>query len=292
MSLPARTSDANASQSKLVNLTSTMTEAIKAVSALIRLSVLIVILTAAWMNRDVIAPFLDNFFSSATHVEVGARGFTLDRQVSATRTIDEIVQRREKQGDGSVSGLNADYARGAIVRASRNAPAITGARILWVDGHPENNRLEESIFRDMGIDVRRALGTSEALRLLPGFSPDLIISNVIRPSDPQTPLSECPVHYFGVPNGVNSSLQQINSAANAGTGPTTGFAMAELIAKTSPEYVDPVRPRIIYYSASGGEILAAQCSRFVTNRVDVLLQGVVSALEELRWQKLDRYVTK
>jgi hypothetical protein len=155
-----------------------------------------------------------------------------------------------------------------------------------VDGNPSNNAAEQRILEDLGIVVRRALNTTEALSTIASFQPDVIISNVVRDGDISEPLHNCPAHYFDVPNGVSLSLPAINEATISGHGRATGFAMAEEIYDRFPALANHEQPRIIFYSASNGSVVTSQCARVVTNRTDVLLQNVVSLLEELHWPSL------
>jgi len=231
--------------------------------------------------RSYVGPYLASWLQSATHVSV--LGLSIDRP-AAELTITKIAARNATD----LPSIDAAYARGAIVRALRNAPAIVGARILWVDGQPQNNQDEESILTDMGIEVRRATNTKDALSLLPGYLPDLIISNVVRDGDEHLVLKNCPAHYFEVPRGLSVSLAQLNAETMAGTGRATGFSMAEAISNIEAlsVYTDHLQPRLIFYSASNGGISTSQCARTVTNRADLLLQSVVSGLEEVRWNKL------
>jgi CheY-like chemotaxis protein len=267
------------------NATATsITSIADALYSLVKLAIILLVIFVAFVNRGLIGPYMAEWLDTITHVEASTHGLSLDRQASAEKAIDQISLRND--ADPTSPRLNAAYARGAIARASRNAAAIAGARILWVDGHPENNKLEEGIFSDMGIDVRRALTTKEALTLIPDFAPDIIISNIVRSGDEQLPLQNCPAHYFEVPSGVATDLTQLNTDTMAGTGKATGFGMAEVISQRFPYYTDHAQPRIIFYSGSSGGVVANQCSRITTNRVDILLQNVVSALEEFRWPKL------
>lgn len=266
----------------VAGIAASVTSIVEAFSSLVKLVLIGAILVLAWSNRAAVGPYMARWLDTTTHV--GFLSLSIDRQVSAERTIAEIAQRTD--ADPNSPRLNVAYARGAIIRASRNAESIIGARILWVDGNPQNNELEASILSDMGIEVRRARNTGEALSLLPGFAPDLIISNIVRNGDEQLPLNNCPAHYFEVPSGVSVSLSKLNEDTMAGTGKATGFGMAEAISQKFPDYTNHAQPRLIFYSASNGGVVAAQCARTATNRVDVLLQGVVSALEEFRWQKL------
>jgi CheY-like chemotaxis protein len=266
----------------VTRIAASITSVIDALSSLAKLAIVAVILVVGWENRAVVSSYATQWLNGATHV--GFLGLSVDRQISADQTITKIVKRDEP--DPNLPKINESDARGAIVRASRNAAAIVGSRILWVDDKPHNNDLEVSILSDMGIETRRALSTKEALLLLPGFAPDLIISNVGRDGDQREPLNNCPAHYFDVPPNVSVNLSELNKQTMAGTGKATGFSMAEMISMVAPDYTNHLQPRLIFYSASNGGIVANQCARAVINRVDILLQTVVSALEELRWPRL------
>jgi CheY-like chemotaxis protein len=252
---------------------------VEALFALTKLAIAMTILIFAWENRLSVGTYLSQWLQSTTHFEF--LGLTLERQLSAQQKIDELAT---KPGSPQI---NISVARGAIVRASRNAPAVSGARILWVDQHSQNNDLETAIFNDMGIEVRRVISTDEALQTLNRFSADLIISNINRPDDRRAPLINCQAHYYQVPASIHDSLDHLNSTILTGNSEENGFSMAELISHVHPAFTDPEHPRIIYYTSVAGGFAASRCARLITNQVDVLLQNVVSALEESRWQRLD-----
>jgi CheY-like chemotaxis protein len=228
-----------------------------------------------------LGPYVVGWLDSATHVDVF--GISIDRP-AAERSLTKIAERK----DSALPGINLAYARGAVTRAIRNGSAIAGSHILWVDGHPDNNQDEANILNDIGIDVRRATNTKDALTILPSYQPDLIISNVVRDGDEHIALKNCPAHYFEVPAGLPIDLPELNSETMAGTGKATGFSMAEAISNIAAlaAYTDHDQPRIIFYSASNGGIAASQCARSVINRADLLLQSVISGIEELKWGKL------
>jgi hypothetical protein len=278
-------------------ITANIASIIEAMYSLIKLSILLIIIILIWINVDTVGPYAAIWANTITHLTANWKGssISVERQISAENAIiqiaketaNSIAQGSKQNSDNTPTPtFNTVVARGAIIRASRNAPAIDGAHVLWVDGHPENNQLEEGILKDMGIEVRRASTTKEALSLLPGFAPDIIISNIAREGDEQFPLQNCPAHYFEVPPGVPVNLDTLNAEVMAGTGKSTGYGMAEAISRQFPFYADHAQPRIIYYSGINGGVSVSQCARISTNRRDILLQSVVSALEELRWTKL------
>jgi CheY-like chemotaxis protein len=254
---------------------------LEAVTEFGKLALIVVVLLFLWDNRAPVANYVAQWLGSANKVSLA--GFSIERQLSAEKTIDEI-----KVSKGSL--VDADSARGAIARASRNAPSILGARVLWVDDTPDTNRLERQALDAIGIETFLAEDTREALVLLPRLHPDLIISDVIRDKDKAQPLKNCPAHYFQVPPGETEDLATFNKDLLDGHTKATGFSTAEAISSTplARDYTDRSNPRIIFYTSRAGIVAASQCGRVVTDRPDVLLHSVVSALEEIRSDKLKK----
>src|SRR5690606_17900531 len=58
-------------------------------------------------------------------------------------------------------------------------------RALWVDDHPDNNRLERRALEAVGIDFTLATSTDEAMKLLEKHSFDVIISDMGRREGPE-----------------------------------------------------------------------------------------------------------
>lgn len=256
--------------------------AAEALTELAKLALVIAVLVFLWSNREPVQNYALQWLDSASKLSFA--GFSIERQNSAEKTIDEI---KVKKG----SLVDVDLARGAIARASRNAPAIQGSRILWVDDHPTNNVLEREVLKTIGIDVFLADDTKEALVLLRRVAPDLIISNIARETDKAQPLRNCPAHYFEMPDGVAEDIATLNKNLLEGNTKATGFSLAETISGLSGlpiKFTDHASPRIIFYTAASGTISASQCARLVTNRPAVLLNAVVSALEEINWEKLKK----
>ena len=188
-------------------------------------------------------------------------------------------------------------AQGALVRAERVFPALNGARILWVDGNPTDNTIEREIFEDIGMKFQLALNTDSALQLMEAETPDkfdLVISTVFRKEDHKPILlSKCPAVFFSLPSSQQASgyhydnLAQLNESLAAT--PPAGFPMAESFAEHFPKTFGYNKiQRIIFYTGANDGISANACARLVTNRPDVLLQRVVSALAEFRWPELLR----
>lgn len=275
---PAKASD---SKPERVDIPAALSSIAELLKAIVPIAILILIVWN-W-------PFFATWLNSITHGELPG-GLKFDRAAAAEKLAELDKQRGQGQGLVVHREFDFRFANGALVRAERVYPALAGARVLWVDGRPSNNRLEEGILRDMGIDLQVALNTEEAINLARKYDFDLVISNLIREHDTSVPLDRCGAFYFAFPN-EELSQKFVNDLAqfNAQTkeSPPAGFAMAEKFAQEFPNrFGDTQLPRIIFYTASSGGMATSRCGRIVTNRPDVLLQSVVSALEEFRWDRL------
>jgi CheY-like chemotaxis protein len=237
---------------------------------------------ALWLSLLILVVFHWSYFSewfrSATHLELP--GIKIDRFDQAAVKVEQYsVTPQARQ-----SGFSPTFAQAAIVRAERVAPALRGALVLWVDDIPENNVLVREILGEFGIRFVIAKSSEEGLQRLQRNGYDLIISNS-RQTEPPAPLTTCPVHYFGWPANVDKldfkgSLDSFNEHINAAA--PGGFVFMD---KVVAQYKEGAPP-IIFYSASTGGMVTSLCSQAITNRADILLQSVVSSLEQQRWQEL------
>ncbi|WP_316176321.1 hypothetical protein [Bradyrhizobium sp. SZCCHNRI1073] len=269
--------DKQPSDSARASLGSQIVSVVDALTALGKLFLVLAVLALLWTKREAVETYALHWLNSAN--KVGFLGLSVERQISAQQAVAEIAKDAAKV-------INLAFADGAIERAARNAPAIVGSRILWVDDHPTNNDPERDVLKALGIQVFRVKNTSEAIRFVPVLQPDLIITDVVRDGDQTLPLRKCPAHYFEMPRNVSGNLAELNSDLLQGKTRATGFSLPEAISEVDPSYTDHLTSRILFYSGSAGGRAASQCARLVTNRPDVLLHSIVSALEERNWEKL------
>lgn len=254
---------------------SSLIEAVGSLLKIVIISIVLIFLLAHWQ-------YFSHWLEGVTHGEFF--GLKFDR-AAAEQKIDQLLIEKAK------SGATRPFAIGALARAQIVLPAISGARVLWVDQNPEHNVIERGVLEDMGIKVQLALSTDQAQTYLRTDNYDLVISNVGR-TETSKPLKQCPSYYVDFPSDelrkqYNDDLQRFN--IDRQSDPMGGFAMAEVLAAEFPSaFGDRQVPRIIYYTIANGGKVADACSRIVTNRPDVLLQTVVSALEELRWRYLEK----
>jgi len=68
----------------------------------------------------------------------------------------------------------------ALRRAGLVESALTGARVLWVDDEPANNRSERRLLQAFGAEVMQVQSTAEALGQLSWGRFDLLLSDIAR----------------------------------------------------------------------------------------------------------------
>lgn len=146
--------------------------------------------------------------------------------------------------------------------------------------------------------VETRIWTRDALNALKVVPYDLIITNVWRPSDPdqlKRALTLCAVHYFDFPRGMDTkkffpdkevakdpdharalALDRFNADANLHGAP--GFGLADTILTDWGN--DDSAPQIIFFSAENARVARPLCGYRITNRADVLLNSIVSILEQ------------
>jgi len=77
----------------------------------------------------------------------------------------------------------------SLRRALKSRVAVQGARILWIDDHPEWSDWEHRVLEELGTHVIWATTTEKALEILASESIDLILSDIARGDDEQAGLS-------------------------------------------------------------------------------------------------------
>jgi CheY-like chemotaxis protein len=227
-------------------------------------------------------------------------GIKLEREVKdATAKVRLLAVKRAQENNTGAQinntergfTVNVPFAAAAIRRAALVAPAIVDARILWVDDVTSNVQTEIDILRTLRITVVTVQSTADAVAELQRNQYDLVISDVWRPNEKErVPLDRCRVRYFEFPDSdIRRKYSEKNDAAALEAfnrdenlrGPH-GFGMAEQIDRLN------IDVPIIFYAGRSAQIARSLCGDTITNRADVLLQRIVSLLEERRWELLPR----
>ena len=73
--------------------------------------------------------------------------------------------------------LPATAAKGVAQRAADHAEQLRGARVLWLDSRPTNNRAERQTLRALGIEVTATTELPTAIDLTERTDPDVVITN-------------------------------------------------------------------------------------------------------------------
>ena len=109
--------------------------------------------------------------------------------ISTTRT----EHSDELRPNPKIARCNYSFASGTHLANHHCVPSATvqriaGAKLLWVDDHPENNLYPRKAMEELGIQITLSTSTEDALEKVHANSYDVIISDMGRqPSNPQAP---------------------------------------------------------------------------------------------------------
>lgn len=177
-----------------------------------------VLLVAAELGKGVASEAAKSLWSSVTAAYREWRG-----EDPPPSGVDAVTTATLLERSSELSKQAQAYAAQSSVirRATLVHSALDGARILWVDDHPEWNVLERRSFQSLGILVLPVETTRSAVASLTNETFDLIISDIARGDRPS--------------EGVDSlvELRQVSSApviyyvgAVKGSAPVGGFGIA------------------------------------------------------------------
>jgi CheY-like chemotaxis protein len=114
-----------------------------------------------------------------------ALGRVLGREVRPTDISAATIRKAAEEVPAVDGVLQAARTRSSgLRRAARVGHALHGARILWVDDHPENSAWERELFRALGVVVVSIESTDAALDALEKEIFDLLLSDIRRDREP------------------------------------------------------------------------------------------------------------
>ena len=90
----------------------------------------------------------------------------------------ELAEKHEKWRE-KIKVTNKDK-QNVLNRARRLIDIAKGTSILWIDDVPGNNKNEERMLKQLGMDIDYARNTAEALQFLERANYDLILSDIGR----------------------------------------------------------------------------------------------------------------
>jgi CheY-like chemotaxis protein len=201
------------------------------IATLPQLVIVLFVVIAAVRFRRPLTRLIDERVSG-----VSAFGFSISLRPAE---VEEAVAVRV--GDEALPLIGASVGTQVVDRATRNAARLAGRTILWVDDHPENNRIERRMLRQMGLFVEAVNTNRQAMSALADANDhfDLIISDIGRDD--------------GAPDG-RALLAELKNAAS------------------------PL-PVILYVASFKPELGTPPGAFGITNRPDTLLNLVMDALD-------------
>lgn len=109
------------------------------------------------------------------------------RQLEAAVAVGAAVANHANAAGAAPETDVSSVARSVIAAVPDRATqrSIDGARVLWVDDRPDNNRYERQALEALGITIKLSTSTDEALNALHRDAFDLVISDMGRPGDQQ-----------------------------------------------------------------------------------------------------------
>lgn len=111
----------------------------------------------------------------------GALRRVLDREPMPTDVSPATIRKAAEEFPAVAGALQAARSGSSgLRRAELVASVLRGARILWVDDHPENNAWERELLRSLGVVIVLVENTRSALACLETESFDVLISDIRR----------------------------------------------------------------------------------------------------------------
>jgi CheY-like chemotaxis protein len=109
----------------------------------------------------------------------------LDREPTPADVSVATIRRAAEEVPAVAGALQAARSTSSgLRRAEQVGNVLRGARVLWVDDHPENNAWERELFRSLGVVIVSVESTRSALACLQAESFDVAISDIRRDHEP------------------------------------------------------------------------------------------------------------
>jgi CheY-like chemotaxis protein len=105
----------------------------------------------------------------------------LEREPGPTDVSAATIRKAQEELPAVAGALQAARSRSTgLRRAEQVEKVLRGARLLWVDDHPENNAWERELFRSLGVANVSVESTRSALACLQTETFDLVLSDIKR----------------------------------------------------------------------------------------------------------------
>jgi len=127
------------------------------------------------------------------NLELDQKNLELDQTNTALKKVENLVSQMSaslqaaelRRPDGKENPHPPDTS--SIVRIAQRASSVSlsGAKVLWVDDNPDNNRYEREALAQLGVQFVIARSTSEALQQLGSQAFNAVITDFARKDDPE-----------------------------------------------------------------------------------------------------------
>jgi CheY-like chemotaxis protein len=105
----------------------------------------------------------------------------LDREPKPTDVSVATIRKAQEEVAAVAGALQAvRSASSGLRRAEMVEKVMRGARVLWVDDHPEHNAWERELFRSLGVVIVSVESTRSALACLETEPFDVVVSDIAR----------------------------------------------------------------------------------------------------------------
>jgi CheY-like chemotaxis protein len=109
----------------------------------------------------------------------------LDREPTPSDVSAATIRKAAEEVPAVAGALQAARSGSSgLRRAELVGNVLRGARVLWVDDHPENNAWERELLRSLGVAIVPVESTRSALASLKAEPFDVMISDIHRDNEP------------------------------------------------------------------------------------------------------------
>jgi CheY-like chemotaxis protein len=141
----------------------------------------ILVASATFLAAEVARKPADAFATKLWETVKAALRKILDREPRPTDVSAATIRKAEEELPAVAGALQAARSRSTgLRRAEQVEKVLRGARLLWVDDHPENNAWERELFRSLGAVIVSVESTRSALACLQTETFDLVLSDIRR----------------------------------------------------------------------------------------------------------------
>jgi CheY-like chemotaxis protein len=144
----------------------------------------ILVASATFLAAEVARKPADALATKLWETVKGALRKILDREPTPTDVSAATIRKAEEEFPAVAGALQAARSSSSgLRRAEHVGHVLRGARVLWVDDHPENNAWERELFRVLGVTVVAVESTRSAVACLGAEPFDVVISDIHRDNE-------------------------------------------------------------------------------------------------------------